>query len=288
MGEPASWPAPSFGDHERFRAAVQERPLDLVRAALLIAQPEYPGLEVERCLERIALLAAPLRDAVDAADGPVDAALLIARHLGQDLGFAGNTEDYSDPRNSFLNEVMERRTGIPITLSLIYLAVAGELGVPLCGVGFPGHFLVRLDGDPEQASLLVLDPFHRGAVLDRSALHRRLREVAGPSARLGTEHLEAATPVQILIRMLRNLKTIYLGSGDHLRALAATERILILAPDDLAELRDRGGLYERLGCVGPATQDLQRYLALSPAAGDRAEVSRRVGELQRRRSPLPS
>ena len=166
------------------------------------------------------------------------------RFLFEEEGFRGNTEDYYDPRNSFLNDVLDRRLGIPITLSVVYVAVAARAGLDAAGVGLPGHFVVRAE---RRGRHRLLDPFHGGTLLDRAAceaLVARMRPGGGP---LDPRWLAPVTTHQIFVRMLSNLKAVYSALGDWARALAAVERILLLVPDALEELRDRGTLHARLG-----------------------------------------
>jgi regulator of sirC expression with transglutaminase-like and TPR domain len=183
----------------------------------------------------------------------------LTRFLFAEKGFVGNQADYYDRRNSFLNEVLDRRTGIPITLALVYREVGRRAGLAIHGVGFPGHFLAKVDGQPE----IIIDPFF-GAVLDESQCHERLREVLGKDAPFDKRYLRAATTREILVRMLNNLKHIYLNAKELERALSCCERILLLTPDNQHELRDRGLLYLQLECYGAAQRDLETFLQLAP------------------------
>jgi regulator of sirC expression with transglutaminase-like and TPR domain len=203
--------------------------IDLAAAALLVAEAEYPGLDVAHYLAALDDMA----DQVRARLGPGQDALLRAlnHYLYEELGFRGNEEDYYDARNSFLNEVIDRRVGIPITLCVIYLEVGRRLGLELQGVSFPGHFLVALrtpEGDR------VLDPYHGGVELDREELQDLLHRAASPQAELKPEHLQQASKKQILTRLLNNLRGIYHRSGDAARERAVLERLAILNPQDAA------------------------------------------------------
>ncbi|MSP60967.1 MAG: hypothetical protein EXR72_11605 [Myxococcales bacterium] len=209
-----------------------EAELDLARAALLIAEPEYPDLDIPHYLQKLDELGAQARRRLAARDRtPGEAIATVAEILFWEAGFHGNESDYYDPRNSFLNEVVDRRLGIPITLAVILLEVCHRAGVAACGVSFPGHFLVRVDG--MKGSLLV-DPF-TGGLLDRErlrALHARATgEEGDPDPRL----LEPASKHQILLRMLHNLRGIYAGRSDRERLRGVLERIEVLAPSE--ELR---------------------------------------------------
>jgi regulator of sirC expression with transglutaminase-like and TPR domain len=191
--------------------------------------------------------------------------------LHEHCGFRGNQQQYDDPRNSFLPEVLRRRTGIPITLSIVAIEVAAQAGLALEGVSFPGHFLARTAGEPPA----VLDAFH-GRLLDRAGLTALLRRTLGAEAQLEPAHLAPARPRDVVVRMLSNLKHAHAGRRDWLRALECCDRILLVAPDSAGELRDRGLLYEQLECFGPARDDLERYLALVPNAPEADALRARV------------
>ena len=247
---------------ERFAelARLPDAKIDLALAALWIAAEEYPSLDVRAYLARLDALAAAAAPRLGEAAPEAERAERLLRFLYQEQGFTGNEKSYDDPRNSYLNEVLDRRTGIPITLALVLLEVARRLELPLRGVSFPGHFLVKLDGP----ALRVLDPF-RGRVLEVSECRARLHAALGPDARFDPErHLRAATPREILVRMLTNLKQLYLRARDFGRTLACCERILLLIPDSPTELRDRGLLFEKLECFAAAAQDLERFLKQVP------------------------
>jgi regulator of sirC expression with transglutaminase-like and TPR domain len=229
------------GPRARLRALAREPedPAALAEAALWIAAEEYAGLDVPAYLRRLVALGVAARERVTPGMDADGCAGALGRLLFEEEGFRGNAEDYYDPRNSFLNEVLDRRLGIPITLSVVYMAVAGQAGVTARGIGLPGHFLVRLE---RGAGARLLDPFHGGVVLSEADCAARLRQLYGDRARLDPAHLEPVTTQQILGRMLANLKGIYMGQRDWGRALAAVERILLLRPGDPAELRDLGAI----------------------------------------------
>jgi regulator of sirC expression with transglutaminase-like and TPR domain len=220
---------------ERFAAVVQrdEDELELDVAALLIGAWEHEAFDVEPHRRALDALAARSAAAVGAAATTDEAARALARTLFVELGFRGNTEDYYDPRNSFLADVLERKVGIPITLSVLYVEVARRLGLAAAGVGFPGHFLVRVDGTREPLSeRLILDPFGGGAVLDRAGLAALLARASGPDARLEDVSLAPTPKRAILVRMLNNLAGIYGRTGDTFRSLEVYERIAVLDPSD--------------------------------------------------------
>ena len=252
--------------------------IDLARSALLIAAEEYPALDIARYLARLDELAGEVAPRLEAAGSAAERVAVLNRFLFSEHGFAGNRAHYEDPRNSYLNEVLDRCAGIPITLSLVYMEVARRAGVEVDGVGFPGHFLVKHGGrDP-----IVVDAFFQ-TVLTREECQVRLAAVLGAEARLQPElHLRKATPREILVRLLGNLKVIYVRSADFGRALACCERILLVAPDAPHELRDRGLVYEKLECFSAAAADLERFLKLAPDDESAGAVRERLTSLAAR------
>ena len=267
---------------ERWKEIVAgpEEDIDLAEGALLIAAPEYPALDIPDCLARLADLAATLKRRLRGDIGPTDTLIALNHYLFDELGFRGNAEDYYDPRNSYLNEVLDRRLGIPITLALVHVEIGRRIGLAMHGVAFPGHFLVKCilrDG------AVVLDSYVRGASLGMEELQQRLKTMRGgamPSPDMVRHMLAAAGKKNMLARMLRNLKGIYRERGDIDRALAAAGRIIELEPGAAEEYRDRAGLYLELECFRAALSDFRNYLMLNPRAEDAAVVQRRVVELQ--------
>jgi regulator of sirC expression with transglutaminase-like and TPR domain len=249
--------------------------LDLLEGALLIAADAHPGLDHGAVHDELDTLAEPLKKRGLALLPAPAQARVLADHLFVGIGFHGNDADYYDPRNSFLDEVIARRTGIPISLSVLYVEVARRAGVMASPVGFPGHFLVRID-DPERR--LVVDPFHGGALLDEVALADLLRR-SGSKLRYSSE-LIAPTPVrQVVARMLMNLRGIYASRGDYSRLLLVTDRLIDLMPGSTEELRERGLLLGRLGAPASAVEDLEQYVSSLPHADDVPEVKRWIGRL---------
>ncbi len=258
--------------------------IDLARACLMIAQDAYPNLDVERYLGEIERMALRLRTRMPPSSAAEDRIVALNQLLFEDLGYHGNVDDYYDPRNSYLNDVIDRKTGIPITLSVLYMEVGRRVGLPLEGVSFPGHFLVRVR---VRGGVLVLDPFAGGAPQSEDELRQRLKRVIPegvaadvPVAELPLDQfLEAASKRQILARVLRNLKGIYRETDKPERLLQVLNRMLVLTPEAHGELRDRGFVYQRLECWRPALQDLTDYLQLEPDAPDLDEVRVRMMEL---------
>lgn len=260
---------------QRFRDAVAPERVrfNLAEAALLCAQDAYPDLDVRSTLTDIERLGTTLALRLPTDFPATHRLLALNNYLFRELGFAGNQNEYYDPRNSFLNDVLARKTGIPITLSILYLEIGQQLGLKLKGVSFPGHFLVKLRVNGGE---LVLDPFAGGKLLSEDDLRQRLAQFAGEAAARTLpleDFLEPATPRQILARLLRNLKGIYLEAGDLERALGVMHRLVILLPDAPEERRDRGRVYARLECPRAAVDDLGHYAAARPAAEDAAQVA---------------
>jgi regulator of sirC expression with transglutaminase-like and TPR domain len=258
--------------------SAKDQDIPLFSTALLIAQDEYPTLDraayESRLHDYTHRLDALLRD--------TSAAPAQLRCLNQfvfdELGFSGDEQDYYDPRNSYLNDVLDRRLGNPISLAVLQIELAQRLGVPLEGVSFPGHFLVRL---PLDEGIVVLDPFQKGRSLDAAELRRRARTHLDThdidDARLA-RMLEPASHRAILTRMLRNLKGVYVEREQWDKALRCSDRLLTLDAHQPAEYRDRGNFYLRLGHISAARNDLRRYLALMPQADDIDTVTQQLSE----------
>jgi regulator of sirC expression with transglutaminase-like and TPR domain len=253
--------------------------LGLAEAALLIAQDEYPALDVDAYLKRLDELAARVRAELPAGSGVEETIVTLNHFLFVEQGFAGNTDDYYDPRNSFLNEVLDRKLGIPITLSILYLEIGQRLGLPFEGVSFPGHFLVKY---PTEGGDLVLDPFSGGTPLSEDDLQMLLDKTFGEATEVPplNQLLNAAGKREILVRMLRNLKGVYQHHGRTAKVLNAVNRILLIAPDQPVETLERARLYDQMECVQAALADYERYLAIAPAAAP--EIGRRAAELRLR------
>lgn len=272
--------APTPAPQSRFAELVQrpEAEIDLATGALLVAAGEYPQLAVEPYLRRLDLLAERVRDRVWNETSSLVMLQELSHVLFAEEGFRGNSEAYYDPRNSFLNDVLDRKIGIPITLSVVFLEVGWRLGLPLAGISFPGHFLVRYAGE---AINLLIDPFAEGQVRFEDEAQQLLDGVYGGMVRLRPEFLQPASTRDILYRILTNLKGIYLNARDDRRALAAVEQLLLIRPTAAGEFRDRGMLLARAGRPEEAIADLERYLAFAPAAPDATRVRSLIRELTR-------
>lgn len=255
-----------------------DKQIDLAKAALYLAQEEYLQLDPEEYLNALETMALEVGKRLPSELYPMRVIQTINQYLFQDLGFSGNAEQYYDPRNSYLNQVIDRRTGIPITLSLVYLEIAKRVDFPMVGVGMPGHFLIRPTVGEMQ---IFVDPFNHGEVMFEADCLERLRQIFHQPVDLRPEFSEAVSARYILMRILANLKAIYLKLGDLPRVLAAIERILLLFPDAPMEQRDRGLLYYQTGRWIEAAQDLENYLAQMPLAEDALivqELLRRMGQ----------
>jgi len=252
---------------------------DLARAALAIARIAYPDLDPAPSLRQLDDLAAAVRPRLYPQASPEAAVTELAGYLFGECGFRGNQEDYYDPRNSYLNDVLERRTGIPITLSVVLIETGARLGLGIEGVGFPGHFLVRVAGS---RGPLLLDPFFGGRPIGERELLARYRAFLGSDVpALPPDALAITGTLAILTRVLRNLLRTYVDQKDHAHALAAADLLLVLVPDSADEVRVRGLLYEHLECFGAALGDFQRYLELAPEAPDAERIRERVARLVR-------
>jgi regulator of sirC expression with transglutaminase-like and TPR domain len=245
----------------------------LAQAALVIARIEYPRLDPIPYLARLDAMGDAARRRIEehvAETGdtsPAGRVKALNAYLFDEQGFVGNREKYEDPRNSCLNEVLERRTGIPITLSLLYIEVASRAGIRMDGVNFPGHFLVRCpDMIGTGARGIIIDPFHGGALLSEHDCRLLLQRHVGTEVAFDRSLLAPATRPQILVRMLLNLKRIYVHMRSFPQAREITEMLLGLNPSALSELRDRGLLAYHLNDLATALRDLQTYLKLSRLA----------------------
>jgi regulator of sirC expression with transglutaminase-like and TPR domain len=243
---------------------------DLAQAALVIARIEFPRLDPAPYLTRLDEMGAAASRAIAAGiaqtgdRSALAAVRAVNRYLFEDLGFRGNSDKYDDPRNSCLNEVLDRRTGIPITLSVVYMEVARRAGLSIEGVNFPRHFLVRC-ADPSRPATgcLILDPFHGGVVLNEHRCRVLLQQHVGPEVTFSRSLLAPATRGDIIVRMLLNLKRLYVNMRSFPQAHDVAELLVAMTPSALSELRDRGLLAYHLNDVTRALRDLQTYLKLS-------------------------
>jgi regulator of sirC expression with transglutaminase-like and TPR domain len=269
---------------EYFAALVaDDASLSLVEAAVSLAQDDFPRLDTQSVLAEIDSLAARLKRRLPADAVPVQRLRWLNRFFFQELGFAGNVNNYYDPLNSYLHSVLETRRGIPITLAVLYIEFATQIGLTARGVSFPGHFLVKLKMPQGE---VVIDPFtgqslSRDELNDLLAPYKRDRGLQGDfDVPLGL-FLQAASAREVLARMLRNLKEIHRGTADVRRQLAVLQRLVVLLPQVWEERRDRGIVYAELGDDAAAARDLTMYLENAPDAQDRSAIAERLAGLGR-------
>ena len=252
--------------------------IPLFATALLIAKDEYPELDSVAYESRLQAYSRSIEKLVRGAPEPAQLRS-INSFLFDELGFSGDDKNYYDPRNSYLNDVLDRRLGNPISLAVVQIELAQRLGVPLQGISFPGHFLVRL---PLEEGIVVLDPYQKGRSLDAAELRRRARthlETQDIDDQRLARMLEPASHRAILSRMLRNLKAVYVEREEWDKALRCCDRLLTIDTHQPAEYRDRGQLYLKLGHRRAAREDLRRYLALVPQADDAESIGAELAEL---------
>ena len=260
-----------------------ENAIDLAEATLLIAKEEYPDLDVAAYLSRLDDMGADVRTLAGCSHDPHRLIAEIGAYLFQRLGFRGNADNYYDPKNSFLNEVLDRRIGIPITLSAVYLEVARRIGLRVHGVGMPGHFLVKYVGRCEE---IVIDPFGGGRIVSSEDCQQILDRVFDGKRRFEPSMLAMVGTRHILTRMLTNLKVIYFNNEEYEKALSIVERLLILHPQNACEIRDRGLLSCQLRRYADAMADLERYLRLAPEANDAETIRQHLRSLRQRAAAL--
>ncbi len=260
----------------------EDASIDLARAALLIAAEEYPELDIAFYLDQLEILAQRVRLSLE-RDGRSGGGSLASQQmeilqalnsvLFEQEHFRGNRAHYNDPQNSFLNRVLERRLGIPLTLSLLYMEIGKRLGLQIEGIGMPFHFIVRCT---VARTTIYIDPYEKGKFLTEEDCRLRLARVFKNTEHLDPHWLEPLSHKQLLIRMLTNLKHIYIQQGDFQRALTACDRILLLDPMLPIERRDRGVIHFQLKYYARALRDLTAYLELSPQADDVHEVKQQI------------
>lgn len=260
-------------------AEVEDERIDLVRAALIIARTEYPDLYLEAYVNRVDELARRVAAHISDVDDIPKTIAAINQVLFNELGLRGNREDYYDPRNSFLNDVLDRGVGIPITLALIYMEVARRINLPLVGVGMPGHFLLKhYDIDGRET---LIDCFNGGDILNPQDCQRRLDEIYSGQLTLRPEFLFAVSRRQMLTRMLNNLKTIYLSARNFRKALPIVDLVLVIYPRSPEDVKQRALLRYSLNQPKGAMEDLEEYLKMSPDASDADEIRQTALSIRR-------
>lgn len=260
-----------------------EPAIGLAHAALLVAAESDPRLDVEGELRTLAGWVDDLRARIEPGWTTLQRLARLRSFTFEHLRFRGDRADYHSPSNALLHEVIQRRRGIPLTLAIIFMELGWSIGLALEGVGFPGHFLVRLAGEPKD---LLLDPFQGGTTVHEEDCRRMLQELSGGRTPYEPRLIASVGKRAMITRLLLNLKGAYLRTGKDELALAAVERLLLLSPDDLEEVRDRGLLLYRLQRYGPALESLGAYLAGTPDAADRDGVASVVAEVRRQIASL--
>lgn len=263
-------------------AARSDGEIELAEGALAISAAENPQLDPEPWLRRLDTWAEELRPRLDGVSCDLERVQTLCRFLYDDKGLRGNQECYYDPRNSFLDQVLERRLGIPITLAVVLIEVGRRVDVPLVGVGFPGHFLVR-----HACHLhLLLDPFDDGNLLTHGDCAEILQRLTRNRIPFSPNLLQAVTPRQVLLRILNNLCGIYLSKDDVGRALSVVERKRLLYPDQPSYLRERGVLRLKAGLCEEGLADLEGYLEAEPDAHDWDEIAALAEKVRERSDPV--
>lgn len=270
---------------DRLLRAIQapEAEATLLDTALAIAAVEYPELDAPRYRQRLDQWGEALRQRVDGKQGLEEIVQALNDFLFEELGFSGNRHNYYDPRNSYINDVLDRKLGIPLTLSIIYIELGRRIGLPFCGVCFPGHFLVKLT---LREGAVVLDPFNGGISLSEADLGELLSIVSNNEREDFRQLLTAARKQDIVVRMLRNLKAVHQRAGQLDKALMMTNLILAIDKSLVPEYRDRGLLLAELDCSRAAIEDLARYLKLNPADPDADAIRALLEELISESTPL--
>ncbi len=265
---------------ERFRLLVSgdESQLDLGEAALLIAAERYPLLDVSLYLERLDRIADRLDDPIKMTADPDEKVAALNQLLFEELGFQGNAGNYYDLRNSFLNDVIDRRTGIPITLAIVYMEVARRIGLEVKGVGMPYHFLTRFDGD---GGTIFIDVFHSGCLLTEPECLTMLSDLGKGQLIPEPRHLAAVSKKQILTRVLANLLSLYAGQQDYRNALAVVERQMLVNPDSPQHQRDYGLLLSADGQYKQAIEEMERFLQRIPEGEDADNVRKQLSIARR-------
>lgn len=252
-------------------------------AALELASIEFPGLDIARYLAELDRHAAELSSRINPSSSGPDYVAAANAYLFDDLGFTGNTADYYNPHNSCLNQVLDLRTGIPITLGVVYIEVARRLGRRVYGIGLPGHFVVQY-ADPRFSA--YIDVFDGGRLLTAEGCRDLSRRVSGVDIYRNPAHLQPVSPSQVLLRMLNNLRAIYFQRRAYHKALAVLDLLIVALPGSPEEYRQRGVLRAEVAQFAGAREDLETYLRLAPASKDRAEVERLLARLQSRQASL--
>ena len=252
--------------------------IDLSLGALLIAKDIYPELDVSVYMDQLDKMALDVKERIGKIDEPGRQIALLNRYLFEEKAFKGNQDDYYNPRNSYLNDVLERKLGIPITLSIVYIEIGKRIGLPIAGVGFPGHFIVKHKGRFLET---YIDPYHGGRILSDDALREQLETVFDKPTPIHSKFLRQVNNKEILARILRNLKQIYFKEEAYDLSVLASERITALLPDFAEEHRDLGYLYYKVKAYGKSRKSFQEYLRIAGDAPDREDIEENIELLTR-------
>lgn len=256
-----------------------EEDVDLARASLAFSLIEYPELDLDEEMQRLAEMADEVRERLPESADVLSTIKTVCHYLFEEQGFKGNSNHYYDPQNSFLNRVLDRRMGIPISLSVLTMEMFRRIKLPLVGVAMPGHFLVKYE-DAQQE--YFIDAFNNGALLDRENCRQRFEQNLGETTPFKDDYLEPTTKRRMLVRMLYNLKSIYATRQQTDRTLEVVDRILLLMPDSLQDIRDRGLLRAHEGDLHNAVADLEDYMERFPEAPDANFVKQQAERLRRK------
>ncbi len=259
--------------------------INLAEAALMLARIEYPALNIDDYLSKIQDIAEEINNRLPDKANAADILKQLNHVLFFEKGYEGNTSSYYDPRNSFLNDVIERKLGIPISLSILYIELGKALGLPLSGVSFPGHFLVKLEISD---GAIVLDPYFGGISLDEEDIEERLRDYYGPNTSKSRSNgvLASSSNKDIILRVMRNLRNIYIEENNGIKALPLADLMVEIDDDRLDALKARASIYDQLECSMPALADYKKYLELSPEAMCNQFIRGRVIELAKTASRI--
>jgi regulator of sirC expression with transglutaminase-like and TPR domain len=260
---------------ERFRKIVElpDRMIDLTEAALVIALEDYPSLQLDRYLEQIDDWGDAIRSRLEGSNDIERIVAEINRFLFDQEGFHGEADDYYDPRNTYLNEVLDRHAGLPIALSILYIEISRRVGIDMSGVSLPGRFLVKVTGPWGE---ILIDPFDGGRVLDSFECQLILDRVYGGGVRLSEHHLRSTTRHDVLARVLSHIKAIHLARGESERVIADIDRLLMIDGDDPYQIRERGLVAMKLHRYREAIVALQDYLDRAPRAEDRQRIREQI------------
>lgn len=252
--------------------------INLAEAALMVARLEYPDLDVEHYLQKVQALGEEIRHRLPESPSAGDALNQLNQVLFVEKRFQGNTDEYYDPKNSFLNDVLERKIGIPITLSILYMHLGEMLQLPLMGVSFPGHFLVKLDLND---GAIILDPYYGGISLSEDDLYERLQDFYGSKVKRQAtyEFLESCTRMEIIVRIMRNLRNLYMYDGLWEKALTMADVMVGLDTDKADTIKARAAIYDKLECSKAALSDYKKYLKIQPDGQDNMKIRSRIIQL---------